>query len=103
MLCLCTEPPLSSIDLKVICEELFEIRAKWRWIGLELNLTKGTIEAIEQRNQNPEDRLYRVVNEWLNKGTATWRKLVDALYSSPGGEKGLSRQLEQKYCVESRL
>ena len=79
------------------------MRAKWRRIGVELNLTPGTLDAIEQRSQDPDDRMERVLIEWLNKGTATWRELVDALFSVPVGETKLSRQLERKYCSECRL
>ena len=99
-----TEPAcLSSDNLRVVYKELFEARAKWRRIGLELNLTPGTLDAIEQRNAIPGDRLERVLIEWLNKGTGTWRELVDALFSVPIGEINLAKQLEQKYCSEGKL
>ena len=101
----CTElePYLSSDSLRVVYNELFEARAKWRRIGLELNLTSGTLDAIEQRNAVPGDRLERVLIEWLNKETATWRELVGALYSVPVGETKLAKQLEQKYCPGGKL
>ena len=76
------------------------MRAKWRRIGVELNLIPDTLDEIEQRSQDPADRMEMVLIEWLNKGTATWRELVDALFSVPVGETELSRQLERKYCMK---
>ena len=79
-------------------EELFEIRAKWRRLGLKLDLTSGTLDAIQQRYLDPEDRLERTLLEWLNKGSATWRQIVKALFSCVVGETRLSQKLEEKYC-----
>ena len=83
-------------------KEVYEAMAKWRRIGLELNLTHGILDAIEQRYQDPADRLERVLIEWLNKGKATWEELVKALFSTPVGKTELARSLEKKYCSESR-
>ena len=97
------EPCLSSSDLKVVYKELFDVRAKWRRIGIELNLTPGTLDAIRQMESDPAERLERVLLEWMNKGSATWRELVDTLYSVPVGETKLAELLEQKYhCFQSR-
>ena len=57
------------------------MRAKWRPIGSELDVTPGTLDAIEQEYSSPEDRLYRVLLYWLNRGLATWSQLVQALLS----------------------
>ena len=97
-----TESYLSSNDLRGVYNEVYEARAKWRRIGLELNLTHGTLDAIEQRNQDPADRMERVLIEWLNKGKATWKELVKALFSIPVGKTELARSLEKKYCSESK-
>ena len=98
-----TEPCLNSYDLRIVYKEVYEASAKWRRIGLELNLTHGTLDAIEKRSPDPADQLERVLIKWLNKGTATWGELVKALFSIPVGEKELARSLEKKYCSESRF
>ena len=79
-------------------KELFKVRPKWRRIGIELGLTPDTLDAIEQRYHNPEDRLERTLFEWLKKGSATWRQIVEALFSCVVGETMLSQELEEKYC-----
>ena len=98
-----TEPCLSSNDLRIVYKEVYEARAKWRRIGLELNLTYGTLDAIEKRSPDPADQMERVLIEWLNKGTATWGELVKALFSIPVGKTELARSLERKYCSECRF
>ena len=80
------------------------MRAKWQRIGIELDLTTSILDAIEQKSSDSAGRLERVLGEhWLSKGEATWRQLVDALYSVSVGETHLANQLEQKYCLEGRL
>ena len=74
------------------------MRAKWRRIGIELNLAPGTLDAVQLKNSDSAYWLEKVLTEWLNKETATWRELVDALNSVPVGETKLAKQLEQKYC-----
>ena len=48
--------------------EVYEVRTKWQRIGVELNLTPGTLDAIEQTYQDPADRMERVLIEWLKQG-----------------------------------
>ena len=74
------------------------MRAKWRRLGIELDLTPGTLDAIQQRYPEPEDRLERVLLDWLNRGTATWRQLVEALWSCLVGETLLAQKLRNRYC-----
>ncbi len=72
------------------------MRAKWRPIGLKLELTPGTLDAIEQAKANP---LEAVLVHWLRVTVgATWKQLIDALRSAPVGEIQLAEKLELKYC-----
>ncbi len=77
-----------------IYKDVFEARAKWRRIGLELGLTAGTLDGSHSIT---EDQLERVLLEWLNTGSATRQQLIDALFSAPVGESRLSGELERKY------
>ena len=79
---------------------MFEARAKWRRIGLELELAHGDLEAIDSRYRNPEDQLEQVLAKWLNRGEATWRQLSEALYSVPVGETALAEQVRMKHCQQ---
>ena len=91
---------MGTKDLKLVNGALFEVRAKWRRIGLELELAPGTLDAIEQAKANPSDRLEAVLVDWLRGATAatTWKQLIDALRSAPVGEIQLAEKLELKYC-----
>ncbi|XP_064385868.1 uncharacterized protein LOC135334570 isoform X2 [Halichondria panicea] len=90
---------LGTSDLQLIYEALFEVRAKWRPIGLELRLTPGTLDAIEQGKINPSDRLEAVLLDWLRVTIgATWEQLIDALRSALVREIRLAEKLELKYC-----
>ena len=95
------EPCLDLRDLKVVLRELFEVRAKWRKIGLELDLTPGTLDAIQQRYLEPEDQLERVLIEWLKTGKASWRQLGEALCSCIVGEILLAKKLRETYCSQA--
>ncbi len=96
-MCTGTNVGLGTKDLQHIYGALFEVRAKWRPIGLELGLTPGTLDAIEQRKINPSDRLEAVLLNWLQvtRG-ATWEHLIDALRSATGAIQ-LARQLELEH------
>lgn len=82
---------------------MFEVRAKWRGIGLELGLTPGTLSSIEQRYTDPKDRLYQVLSEWLAKGAATWSDLIAALWSVPVGETKLAGSIQKQYCPQGKF
>lgn len=82
---------------------MFEVRAKWRGIGLELGLTPGTLSSIEQSHADPKDRLYQVLSEWLAKGAAMWRHLIAALWSVPVGETKLAESVKKQYCPQGKL
>ena len=99
-----TESCLGPGDLKVVLKELFVIRPKWRHLGLELDITPSTLDAIEQEYSALEDRLERVLLEWLKKGSATWKMLVeDTLLSPLIGEIMLAQRLRERYCPRGWL
>ena len=75
------------------------MRSKWRQLGLELDLAPGTLDAIEQESLKPDNRLERVLHEWLNSGSATWRQLVEALESHTVNEKSLARKLRERHLT----
>ena len=98
-MCTGTNLGLGTSDLQLIYGALFEVRAKWRPIGLELSLTPGTLDAIEQMKINPSDRLEAVLLHWLRvtRG-ASWKQVIDALRSALVDEIQLAEKLELKYC-----
>ena len=105
MLCcvdLHVDTELSIADLKVVFNEVYNERAEWKCIGLELNLTSGDIDAIEQEYPSPKDRLMEVLKIWLLKEKATWRQLISALRSLTVDKGKKAQTLEEKYCPQGR-
>ena len=53
--------------------------ARWRRIGLELELTFGDLEVIKCNNDSVEDRATTMLYKWLTSGKATKQALVEAV------------------------
>ena len=83
-------------DLAVVQRALWEGRAKWYNIGLELGLTAGTLDAIQQTNRDHTDHCFRAtLKEWLSRGDLhpSWSTLATALRVQPVGLGHLAEQL----------
>lgn len=53
---------------KSVLHLAWEHRAKWRYIGMELGIDAGTLDAIEANHRKVEDCLTSVINDWLRNG-----------------------------------
>ena len=85
-------------DLASVQKAAWEGRAKWYNIGLELDLTAGTLDAIQQTNHHVTDDCFRAtLKEWLTapdlRIRPSWRSLAVALRSKPVGLVELADQL----------
>ena len=91
---------LSVNDLPVVMEELNDTRVKWYNIGLQLRMSVGTLDAIQEQYDDPSHCLRQALKTWLKTSPSppTWSNIVDALRSSTVGEVRLAAALEQKYC-----
>lgn len=81
----------------MIYKAIYNARAKWRRIGMELGLSTGDLDAISCRHSNPEDQLERALFIWVNKGKGTWAQLVEALYSKTVGEAVLAQIIAEEH------
>lgn len=82
-------------DLASVQRAAWEGRAKWYNIGLELGLTAGTLDAIQQTNHDHTDNCFRAtVKEWLSKSDLhpSWSVLASALKAPPVGLEQLAEQ-----------
>ena len=87
---------LTEADLADVQRALWEGRAKWYNLGLELGLTAGTLDAIQQTNVNNVDNCFRnMLKEWLRKTelVPTWSSLARALREAPVGLGELAQRL----------
>ena len=75
---------LTISDLPKVFRAVYDARAKWYDIGLELNIDAATLDAIE--NENPRDVqncLRALLKKWLRRPQPkrTWGALMEALES----------------------
>lgn len=88
---------LNPNDLRKVYEAVFDMRAKWKQLGLQLNILPGSLDAIDQKCKgNPDDCLYEVLKDWLSKEeAANWEQLVTALRQESVGETRLAYKIEK--------
>ena len=90
--------------MKTARSALFSVRAKWRNIGIELEIDIGTLDSIEKSfHFDHTECLSRMLENWVKQTDPppSWDALVEALESGPVGEGHLAEQIEQKYCSMS--
>ena len=51
--------------MKEVFEMTWNYRARWRFIGIELGVDEGTLDAIDKDNRKVEDCLREMVILWL--------------------------------------
>ena len=56
----------------------------WKYIGRELSIDLGTLEAIERDNSNCGDCLREMIIQWIRnaKASCTWATLDKAMQST---------------------
>ena len=87
---------LSEKDFRDVKHALYDIRYKWKAIGLELGLTRGDLNNLRRSDdENFED----VVEKWLKrrKLKPTWETLVTALRQKTVDEDGVADTIEDEY------
>ena len=86
--------------------ELNPVAAKWKNIGVALQMKTDTLESIQVGNGgDPAACLTSVVTEWLKRnynveksGEPTWQKLVEAVGHPAGGaNKALARGIAKRH------
>jgi len=87
-------------DISEVRGTLYEARAKWHDIGIELKLSVGTLNAIREDFPLAADCLKEMCINWLKRinPSPSWAALAKALESPPVGEGHLAQQLRDKYC-----
>ena len=75
---------LTVNNLSEVLSAVLDKRSQWKYIGLSLNITSGTLDAIERDcHYQSKDRLRDVLKEWLKQSEPqpTWDALQEALNS----------------------
>ena len=62
-----------------LCLEDLGLVARWKKIGMMLQLPYSDLEVIKRNQPDEEERLMAMLNQWLTSGRATKQALVDML------------------------
>ena len=85
--------------MPVVKEALNNVRAKWYDVGMQLQVSVGTLDAIKKQYSDPSDCLMETLKTWLKTfSSPSWSNIVDSLRSSVVGEVRLADYLEHKHC-----
>ena len=72
---------LTHNNVKEMLDVAWESRARWRFIGIELGIDTGTLDAIEHDKRKAEDCLSELISQWLRRSDPkpTRRAMTKAL------------------------
>ena len=93
---LCIDNTRELLDL------LWDHRAKWNLLGIQLGINDSTLEAIGMDQQKAENALVEVIKEWLRQvdPRPTRSALTMALRSKClAGEATSTQGIYTRYCV----
>ena len=91
---------LSVADLKVVRSTLWEARASWRDIGIELNLIVTDLDVIKGDCDGIIDKCFtEMLTQWLKQvdPPPTWSAVVTALKQPVIGKHRLAKQIENMH------
>ena len=89
---------LTEHHLRYLLEDTFDAQKKWRFIGLYLGLTHSMLSAIKANNPSFEERYTEMLARWINIGSATVKRLIDALEANTVQMKDIAKRLREKYA-----
>ena len=62
-----THTVLNTGNIKEVLDLTWKYRAKWRFIGEELGIDTGTLDAIHANSETVEDSLVQLLDFWLKR------------------------------------
>lgn len=74
---------LTIENIREILDITWDYRAKWKFIGVELGIDVGSLDAIEENNKKVEGCLFNLISQWLRDGKSrpTRSALIKVLQS----------------------
>ena len=90
---------LGPDDALKVLEEILEAQNASRFLGLKWNIPEYIISGIHSTYNEPKDRLYYVIVEFLKQldPTPTWRVIADALKSPAVNLPRLAQKIERDH------
>ena len=91
---------LGPNDVVSVLEEILEAKTHARFIGLKLKLPNHIVDGIHTKYSDPQERLYKIIEEYLKQvePTPTWRAIADALKSPLVNLPHLVKRIEDNHC-----
>ena len=75
-------PNLTISDLGEVVKEVCKAKDRWKFIGLELGVSKPDLDGIENDYSKVKERLLEALAKWLQSGkNTTWNALAEAVGS----------------------
>ena len=90
---------LTLDELKVVQNSIWDARAKWFNLGVQLNVKPTSLEAIQQYDKDPDNCITKVLTVWLKQSNPrpTWSSLVVALKQQTDGLEELADRIERQH------
>ena len=97
---------MTTNDLKIVLNSLWEVRSKWLNLGIQLDMKIQDLETIaKEKNSDPGDCFIDCITRWLRQGNPppTWMALIKALRNCTIGFEELAERLERQYLQSSSV
>ena len=91
LLCLIKYTDLQGVDRTF--HFITECQNKCHDLGLELDIDAASLNGLKSSHGNPTDFCKAVLQTWIDRGHATWEKLLQTLYDI--GLGGIAKNLEE--------
>jgi hypothetical protein len=59
-----------------VLDEMWDYRARWKFIGIQLDVDIGTLDAIDKDCKTVDDCLLRMIKGWLRNSPRPTREII---------------------------
>ena len=91
---------VTGLNMQNLMNELVTVTSKYFTFGIQLKIDEDKLEEFEVNYQDASRRFSAVLSHWKKGNTkrpVEWESIFKALESRSVGEKGLAKQLREKY------
>ena len=67
---------LNNNNIKEVLDEMWNYRARWKFIGVELGIDMGTLDAIEKDCKVVDECLLKMINIWFRNSSRPTREVI---------------------------
>lgn len=95
---------LNQEDVAGVVSVILDVAVKSDKFGRLLKLPKATVDSIHQQYNDPKDRLFGVIDEFVKRmePPPTWRVILEALRDPLIDHPRLASEIEAKYSPATR-